>query len=440
MSGRLRGTSRRFVGFGVALGWSLLAGSAGAQEVIQLPAEDRWLAADFEEVYRVGSVAGEEWEQFGTIHQVAFDGAGNLYLLDTYWMRVVLVDREGRFAGEIGRAGDGPGEFRFPVPFAVMPDGRIVVADTGHRSFQLYRADGSFDRNVRMGDDLLGVHGELFPDLGRDEAVVFSGRLARRVADPDPGADSASGTRPVRRLALGGDKVVREVIAEAWAPPPAEPREFQAGGRTVSNADQSPWPRTFDPALLVGVLLTGGVAFSDSSAYAIKVVTGGGGVSRILTRPFHPEPVTDRIIEAEKKRWGAEYMERGEARLSGPRHIVDGRTGQAVQGIPENVMREALKNSLRLELEMLQFHHEVPVVRALRTTWDGNIWVQRRGDEPVGDGPIDVLTTDGRYLGSYPNGTIMPSAFGPDGLMAFVETGELGVPVIVVKRLPRSPN
>ncbi len=411
-----------------------------AQEIIQLPTEDRRLDPDFEEVFRVGSLVGEDWEQFGMVHHVGFDGAGNLYLLDIYWKKVVVVDREGRFAREIGQPGDGPGEFSFPLPLAVMPDGRIVVADTGHRAFQLYRADGGFDRNVRMADDLLGIHGELFPDLGGDEAVVLSGQLARLVSDRDDGPDNAPRTRPVRRLALGGDKVVREAIAEAWAPPPADPKEFRAGGRLVSNADQSPWPRVFDPALLVGVLPAGGVAFADSSAYAIKVVAGGGGVSRILTRPFHPEPVTDRIIDAEKERWGAEYMVRGEARLSGPRHIVDGRTGQAVQGIPENVMREALKNSLRRELEMLQFNHEVPVVRALRTTWDGNIWVQRRGDEPVSDGPVDVLTMDGRYLGSYPSGTIMPSAFGPDGLMAFIEAGELGVPTIVVKRLPQGPN
>ena len=58
----------------------------------------------------------------------------------------------------------------------------------------------------------------------------------------------------------------------------------------------------------------------------------------------------------------------------------------------------------------------------------------------MSDGPIDVLTMDGRYLGSYPSGTIMPSAFGPDGLVAFIEASELGVPVVVVKRLPQGPN
>ena len=91
--------------------------------------------------------------------------------------------------------------------------------------------------------------------------------------------------------------------------------------------------------------------------------------------------------------------------------------------------------SRRLFLEALPVADEVPVVRDLRTTWDGSIWVQRRGDEPVSDGPIDVLTMGGRYLGSYPSGTTMPAAFGPGGLVAFMETDELGATNVVVKRV-----
>ena len=68
---------------------------------------------------------------------------------------------------------------------------------------------------------------------------------------------------------------------------------------------------------------------------------------------------------------------------------------------------------------------------------EGRIWVQRRGDEPVSDGPIDVLTPDGRYLGTFSADEVsMPGAFGPEGLAAFVEVDELGVQTVVVKRLP----
>ena len=43
------------------LTWLLLAPSAHAQEIIQLPDEDRWLEPNFEEVYRVGSLSAARW-------------------------------------------------------------------------------------------------------------------------------------------------------------------------------------------------------------------------------------------------------------------------------------------------------------------------------------------------------------------------------------------
>ena len=182
------------------------------------------------------------------------------------------------------------------------------------------------------------------------------------------------------------------------------------------------------------------MAFSDSSAYAIKLADPGGEVFRVLTRPFHPEPVTDRILEAEVERQVEASTDRAIARLGGGRPAMDARTGELVQGLPEDMLREAARSSTRAFLEALPAASEVPVVRDLRTTWDGLIWVQRRGDEPVSDGPIDVLTVEGRYLGSYPAGTTMPDAFGPGGLVAFIETGELGESTVLVKRAASIPN
>lgn len=436
----------------VSLPLCLLAGVAvSAQEVVELPAEDRPLDADFEEVYHVGSLDGDDWEQFGTVHEAAFDGQGNLYLVDSYALRVVVVDRYGDFLGTIGRPGDGPGEFAFPRNLTVMPDGRIVVSDTMHRAFQIYDGDGSFIRSVRLGDDLLGIRGRLFADPGRDAAVILSGDLAliesaRAFEASGAGAIPDSwtarfeqrepGKRPVRRLALEGDNVVRETIVDAWAPPSAGIIEVRLGGQTHSMEGQSPPPRTFDPGLFVAPLPGGGVAFSDSSAYAIKITDPGGGVPLILSRPFQPEPVTGRILEAEIERQIEASAEAAVARLGGGRPAVDGRTGNPVQGIPDEMVREGARRSTRAFLDALPAADEVPVVRDLRTTRDGLIWVQRRGHAPVSDGPIDVLTVDGRYLGSYPDGTVMPDAFGPDGLVAFIEIGELGESTVVVRRVP----
>ena len=110
-------------------------------------------------------------------------------------------------------------------------------------------------------------------------------------------------------------------------------------------------------------------------------------------------------------------------------------------GAAQAISQDAIKEMMRGQIEQMQFFPEVPVIRGLQTTWSGKIWVQRRGEEPVSDGPIDVLNTEGHYVGSYPTGEMeMPSSFGPDGLTAYVEMDEFDVPTIVVRRLPELVN
>ena len=169
--------------------------------------------------------------------------------------------------------------------------------------------------------------------------------------------------------------------------------------------------------MMAGVLPDGSVAFSDSSAYAIKIARPAAGVWRILKRPFQPVPVTNRVIEAEKER----RLERLEA--SGG-SVING-----VRAAPQGARQRVLEY-----IERVGFFDEVSIIRDQKTGWDGEIWVQRHGQEP-GDnnGPIDVLTMDGGYVGMYPAGAIqMPSAFGPDGLVAFIERDELDVKTVVV--------
>ena len=81
-----------------------------AQEVIELPAEDRWLDADFEELYRAGSLH-DGWDAFGQVADVGFDAAGNLHILDGQAAQITVVDLEGNPLRRFGRVGEGPGEF-----------------------------------------------------------------------------------------------------------------------------------------------------------------------------------------------------------------------------------------------------------------------------------------------------------------------------------------
>ena len=159
----------------------------------------------------------------------------------------------------------------------------------------------------------------------------------------------------------------------------------------------------------MALLPDGAIAYSDSSAYALKITgPGGGRTVRTITRPFHPELVTPRIEE--------EYRRKRDER--------DSQSNRPA-------------NTIRITLQPESFYAEIPVIRLVRTTWDGRIWVMRQGDELLEDGPIDVLTAAGEYVGTYATGaTKMPDAFGPDGLAAFIELDEFDVASVVVRRLP----
>ena len=132
----------------------LLAASGGAQQIIQLPAEDRSLEADFDELYRLGTIAGEDWEQFGYIGSVAFDGAGNLFVFDRLMETqiVFVVGADGRLVRQLGGPGEGPGEFGYAGAMAVFADGRVAVVDVGRRGYHLFAADGEFERLVRIAE------------------------------------------------------------------------------------------------------------------------------------------------------------------------------------------------------------------------------------------------------------------------------------------------
>ncbi len=418
------------------------AAPASAQEIVELPGEDRWLEPGYRELFRLGTLAGEEWEQFGDIRSVSFDGGGRLYIFDSQIDRIFVVDPGGRLLREIGREGDGPGEFRNAAEMAVLADGRVVVADLGHRAYQVFGTDGAFERMVRMGGDpSIATAGPHLSLPGADALITMPTGGARSSVSISSGGGFGAGlvettSRPIVRVVLTGDEVERDTVADGWLPPKPPPSGGSevsiAPGITMNTGMVSSY--TLSPDVHWGVLPDGSVAFSDSSAYAIRIARPGSGVSRILTRPIPPEPMTERLIRSEKDRRLRELEAIPDAELGGQfRAIIN---GQVVTSDPEQARRDR-----RERIENLQFFPEVPVIRGLAATWGGRIWVQRRGELPDSDGPIDLLAAGGTYVGSYPTGSVrIPDAFGPDGLAAFIESDELGVETVLVVRFPREMN
>lgn len=407
-------TAGRVAVLGVMLAAVLGAAGLQAQEMVDLPGEDQLASPELELVYAIGSAAAAAgWEEFTSISGVAFDGASNLYLLDGTRMessaRVVVVDATGRFVREFGRAGDGPGEFRAATQLVVWEDGQVLVEDMLHAGYHVFSPAGEFERMVREGGGGMGFAMARRPNL-RPERTGSRTLIGR------------SG-RTIQRVDMSSEDVEDRVLAEVWVPVEDD------GPRSGDLEDMIREEWGFEPDLLFDALPSGGVAFSDSSAWAVKLTDPSGAISHVLRRPIRPLAVTEELERAERER-----------QLEAESNRTITQRGSA----PPPAALEMIENMRSLQreaLENMRFFPEVPVIAALRATWDGALWVQR-STEPGSDepGPIDIIAPDGRYLGTLETGTAalpdMPDAFGPDGLVAFIDTDEFDVPVITVWRLP----
>ena len=285
------------------------------------------------------------------MYEVAFDGAGQLYVLDVQSSRITVVGPDGEFRRTLGGPGEGPGEFLSPLALAVFRDGRVVVGDSGHLAYHLFSANGEFERRVRwvLEGDIPVLTG-FMPDPAGDALFSAVGSQFRSM---QARGDSKSHTsRPVERLDLAGEVATRDTVAEGWLPEDGE-----------SLYSGLPQVKAFGSRMLVGVLPDGSVAFSDSTAYAIKIARSGAGVWRILRRPLQPIPVTGRMISAEKDRL--------RERIAGSSSTHRQYENERIDNMP--------------------FSDNVAILRDLSTGWNGEIWVQRHGEEPIDDfGPIEL--------------------------------------------------
>ena len=391
-------------------------------------AQDRPLTADFPEVYRAGGLTAPDWAQFSGRGPVGFDGAGNLHVLDHSAAQVIVIDPRGEHLRSVGRSGEGPGEFELPFQLVVWRDGRVAVSDIMRSTLQVFAPDGRFDRVLQTRAQ--GTLREIRPDP-QGVALYVQGS-SQTGSQTFSAIDELLGREPRRdsiddfgigRIDLTADDFIIQPLLQAWRAPRDDAAEEPPEELSLNDLlDDAKWRaatfgqvegRFFEPPLRWDILPDGTIAYSDSSAYAVKLVRPGGQVVDVLRRPIEPEGLTRRLrsaaIEREIDRRGSLFEDSG--------------------GLPDEV---------RKRIEDREFYPEIQIVRQLSATWEGGLWIRRPGEDPWDSGgPIDVFGPDRQYVGTFAAGTVgMPVAFGPDGLVAYWEVDELDVPTIVVKRLP----
>ena len=401
--------------------------SRAGDSAVDLP-----LVASAEEVYTVGAFAGEDWENFGTVAGVVFDAVGNLHILDEGGHRVVVVGPDGGHLRTIGAQGDGPGEFSNPMAAAILDDGNLVVYDFSlPGAFEIFDAEGQFVKSVPV-DLAAGAPGSVMLPLADGRLVSHGGARFRIGPAPEEEADAEEEDhrRPIDVFSVDGAE--KESLYRAWNLAPVESDDELRGrdeqGRTALEFRFNRM-RAFEPRLHIGVLSGGRVAVADSTGYRVKFIGMDGAVSGSIGRPIAPEPVTEAVQEAERARRREAYSESGEApriRLVGPA------TSLAADGGFAEQMREMMLE----QVESMVFTDEIPVIADMAVDREDRIWVARAGAGGDGDGPTDLLTADGDYVGTLAaDGLRIPDAYGPDGLMAYIESDEMDVQTVRVVRL-----
>lgn len=421
--------------------------SSSADGIIDLPGEDRALKVNAEQLF-VGHVNPDGWRVLGPANRwlrswrvtyrpgqtrtssdvrLGFDAEGHLYVLDPGTWRMYVVDPEGTLLREFGVAAREVGRGRrssAPARLGVGPDGGVLVCEYDAEECRVYSTDGELEQAANFGD-YEGPAGITDHFRSARSSTAFFTLM-------DPG-----GAWVVERTVLEDSGAETTGLANVWSPPERPRGAGGSEGSTMGILLRSGSPDSvtatvspghpFLPMLRYDALPGGGFAFVDSTGYVVKLASADGRVHRTIRRPLVPRPISEEMRAAERRQLheGAESL---------------------ANDFPEGRQREAVASALRDAVEEMYFHDEMAVVRNLVSTWEGGVWVQRSGEDPDGDGgPIDVLAPDGSYVGTIDtkdSGRLLSTlhhgrvAFGPNGLVAFVEDAPQEGTFVVLKRLP----
>ncbi len=383
------------------------------------------LTATTEEVFTLGDARPEEeWRAFTKISEAHFDGASNLILVDRRQGRIVVVDPEGRLRHQVSRRGDGPGELRIVGSVAVLDDNRLAVNDIGHNALLLFDVDGNLLEQTTIGEpprtsrSVGGAPGTLVTSSLQSVSTLLGslpdGRLLLRRLQIR--------TFDIHALGLGTEEFYRAYEPPTRSPEPGGSASIRLGDLEVPlPAGILPRELAFGPPLLGAALADGRVAIVDSVGYRVKILQPNGSLDVALERSIEPLPVTPEMQEAARER------QRG----GGGTQVIA--MGPGVSSSEGEDIASSLMEAMVPEME---FASEVPVIKELAVDPEHRVWVTRSAMDGVSRGPTDVHTASGNYLGTLRADDFrIPDAFGPDGLMAYIEADELGVPFVRVLRL-----
>lgn len=292
---------------------------------------------------------------FSTIRDVALLPTGRIAVADGASQEIRLFDLEGEYLGVVGRRGDGPGEFRAFRDVIVLPDGHLLVWDIQRRRVTIFDSDGEVSETYLVDAGAADIFFPRFAGAFADGGVLIRDQVHPMGMKEEPASVRRD---PISLVAYSPSGPVEGLV---WT--------FEGPERDFYNADGM-WG--FDEPLffkdlthtVVGDTLF--VAHTDSAVIRRFVGTTElspwrlWGAGRRATRSD---------IEAERAARLAVLDERAERR---------GAAGEF-----ESVVAD-IRAEERERIKEIRAYQDVPAFAGLHTSDDGRLWVEGFPDRQAG--------------------------------------------------------
>ncbi len=352
----------------------------------------------------IGVDRGEDHYMLGYVSSMVANDEW-IFVLDEQVPVVRVYDHAGNHDRDIGRAGQGPGEFEEPLDVGLLPDGRLVVRQVDR--LDLFYQDGQVSDTWPMNSGfysaknmVIGTGGIVFlPDRIREGEEFTEWKDTMQgigpegpVGDPIPAPDLE-----VERYMLVGS--------------------FRGGGTLSSNVP-------FAPTLQWVLLPTGIVVSGVSDKYAFQMSHPDGTVRRV-EKSYRPVPVNPEEAASRTRSITARFQRADPNwRWNGPPipdtrpafwNLIPDRNGRIW------VLRDADAQRLQdCEQDSLEPGETQP-----RSCWQSVYG-------------LDVFDESGRYLGDVeipPGLEFTPTPFIKDDLVIAAFEDDTGIPMVKRYRL-----
>ncbi len=230
--------------------------------------------ARLEEVLSIGVETGDDPYMLGNVRALgSFNG--EIYVLDQQVPVVRVYDDAGRHVRDIGREGQGPGEFTTPRSMVIGRDGRIYVRDAQNGRINVFSPSGDDLGILSMPTGMNTPQ----PMVMVDDGTLYNFQPVNQAADF---TEWRMGMVPVNAGPSAGTG-------------PAEPPDFgfealQLVARSGDSVSVSGVP--FAPTLTWRLAPSGAIVAGVADDYSFDIVHRDGRVTRV-ERPWQPVPVED---------------------------------------------------------------------------------------------------------------------------------------------------